>query len=305
MINEQMIAESPALLKVIDYADPSVEQAMTSGRMNTDEATLREQIRASIRRGYPQMRQGPVRPERVCLVGSGPSLNDPETLQELRDLVWEGAILITMNGSYHWCIERNLRPQTQILMDARPVNARFLHPAVPKCNYVLASQCAPAAWDMVAGREHVWIFHPVVKSEPIAQELDSYYGGQWMGVGGGTTVASRALNLLRQCGYVRFDLFGIDCCWQGDHHHAMAQPENANDRKTRVTAGERGRPETMRTFEVSAWMLKQFEDLMTQCQPAINGKHWLLQVHGDGLFAHVMRVLGTGLEVDMRECDGT
>lgn len=295
MLNDGTEAKA---LAVVDYADAVVADRMAHGRVNTDAETIVANIRSSIRRGYPQMRPGPVRPERVCLVGSGPSLH--ETEDELRQLLWEGASLVTLNGAYHWCRERNLRPQTQIVMDARASNARFLTPYVPKCNYVLASQCAPELWDTIKDYPDVWIFHAVVKgAEDASVLLDAYYAGNWIGTGGGTTVASRAINLLRQAGYVRFDLFGIDCCWHGDEHHALEQPENAGDQRVRVWAGAKDRPETMRPFLVSPWMLKQCEDLLTQM--AVNGKHYLLAAHGKGMFAYLLRILGAHDEVTMTQ----
>lgn len=285
------------LPSIVDYADPVVADQMANGAMNTGEDRIIEHIKSSIRRGYPQMRTAPARPERICLVGSGPSLD--RTLPELRHLVWEGASLVTLNGAYHWCIEHNLQPDTQIVMDARPSNARFVNPPVPKCNYVLASQCAPETWDAVEGRPHVWIWHPVVRSEGgPTKVLDEFYGQQWVGIGGGTTVASRAIYLLRTVGYLRFDLFGIDCCWMDGQHHAVPQPENDGDSRTRrsIEVGIKGTEET-RVFEASSWHLKQLEDLCTSLH--VNGKHYQIAVHGDGMFAHVMRVLGTNAIEDL------
>lgn len=285
------VSESVAPPTVIDYADPTVKTAMASGRMNTDESTILANVSASIRRGHTQWRGGPVRPDRICLVGSGPSL--AETDGELRQLIWEGAQLVTLNGAYHWAIDHGFKPNTQIVMDARASNARFVEPAVPKCNYVLASQCAPSVWDAVEGRPHVWIFHPVVKQEgPVSELLDTYYAGQWVGIGGGTTVATRAIGLLRTAGYLRFDLFGIDCCRFGEAHHALPQPENDGDRYVTVTLSEADRPETVRTFTVAHWHLKQFEDLLTIMK--VNGQHFTLTAHGDGMFSYALRILGSG-----------
>lgn len=285
-------ADTPSgpLPAIIDYVDPVVASHMANGQMNTTEDRLLVNIAAAIRRGHPQMRTGQVHPQRICLVGSGPSLADTEG--ELRQLLWDGAILVTMNGAYHWCRERNLKPQTQIVMDARASNARFVQPYVPKCNYVLASQCDPAVWDAVAEYPDVWIFHAVTKASEgqTAELLDRYYGGQWLGIGGGTTVATRAINLLRTVGYVRFDLFGIDCCWLGDAHHALPQPENDHDKPSTVTVSVRGSTETV-TRQVSPWHLKQYEDFLTVMH--VNGQHFLLEVHGSGLLAETMRILGT------------
>lgn len=283
MLNAGEAQDAPAAGGVIAYADASVASSMASGRMNTDEATLLEHVRFSSRLGYPQMRTWPVRADRVCLVGSGPSLTD--TLPALRQAVWEGAKLVTLNGAYHWCIDHNLKPDTQIVMDARASNVRFVQPDVPGCRYVLASQCAPETWAAVAGRPDVWIWHGVVRADDaITEFLDSYYAKNWFGVGGGTTVATRALTLLRMAGYVRFELFGVDCCWLGGAHHALAQPEN--DRDGAMTVQVEGRE-----FHVAAWHLKQFEDFCAVLK--LNGQHFALTVHGEGLLAYVLRTLGS------------
>ncbi len=277
-------------LQVIDYGDPAVAERMANGTMNTDEATVLANISSSIRRSHTQMRPGPIRSERVCLVGSGPSLASTEA--ELRDLVWRGAHLVTMNAGYHWCIEHGLKPNTQIVMDARPTNARFLEPAVPDCRYVLASQCAPEVWQAVEGRPNVWIFHAVVKQEGATSDLlDKFYLGQWLGIGGGTTVATRAIHLLRLAGYVRFSLFGIDCCVLDGEHHALPQPENARDAFVRVKLTPSTAMDEAREFVCAPWGLKQYEDFLAIMK--INGQHFTLDVHGDGMLAYTLRTLGS------------
>lgn len=284
-------SEPVAPLGVIDYQDPVVAHHMANGAMNTTDEQILANVTSAIRRGHPQIRTHQPNPLRVCLVGSGPSLASTE--DELRQLVWEGATLVTLNGAYHWCLEHGLKPQTQIVMDARPSNARFVNPPVPHCHYVLASQCAPELWDAVEGRPNVWIFHPVTKHEsPVSAALDTYYGGQWIGIAGGTTVATRALTLLRITGHLRFDLFGIDCCWLGDQHHALPQPENDGDAKSKgiIRVGVRGSDET-REFHASGWQLKQAEDFCTILRA--NGKFFQIDVHGDGLLAHILRVCAT------------
>lgn len=278
---------------VVHYENPELAVAMASGRMNTDEAGLLANIQQAVRQGHPQMRTWPARGDRICLVGSGPSLNDTEA--ELRAAVWEGAQVVTLNGAYHWCLTHGIQPKTQIVMDARAVNARFVEPYVSGCRYVLASQCAPETWAAVQGRPDVWIWHAVVRAEDsITAFLDQFYAHHWFGVGGGTSVATRALMLLRMAGYLRFDLFGIDCCWLGAAHHALPQPENAGDTRVRVAVGDRDRPDTLRAFDVSAWHLKQFEDFCAVLH--VNGEQFTLTVHGDGLLAYILRTLGTEIE---------
>ena len=256
-----------------------------SGKVNVDDDQLLANVRSAIRRPYPQIKPQALQHTRICLVGSGPSLAD--TLPELVGLLHQGAKLVTLNGAYRWALDHYLHPGTQIVMDARPENARFLEPAIPRCRYVLASQCAPETWDVVEGRD-VWMFHAATGSSgPLKDLLDAHYLGQWFGVGGGTTVLTRAISLLRTVGYVRFDLFGADSCWLKGRHHAFDQPENAKDKWVSMMVAPTGHPELTKVFRCSGWMVKQAEDFLQQIR--INGSQFVVTVHGDGLLAYILQ----------------
>lgn len=251
----------------------------------SDEAVL-ENIRSSIRRGHPQVRPQPFQTDRVCLVGGGPSLED--TYEELRQLYFEGAKIITLNGAYEWCIERNLIPRAAIILDARASNARFIKRPVPECRYMLAGQCHPDVWDMVEGRD-AWIWH-ACESQAEQALLMEYYLGKFFSVGhgpiGGTTVLVRSIALLRMLGFVRFDLFGADSCVRGDQHHAYAQPENDGEPlanfRLQAAGGHVGR-----MFRATSWQLKQFEDFIQMIRAT--GHEYVLNVHGDGLLAYALQ----------------
>lgn len=265
-------------LKIIEGID-------LKGRINVDDETIQRNIASAIRRGHPQMRRQSPQAQRVCIVGGGPSL--ATTFDELRELVFGGAKLVTVNGAYQYCLERNLKPTAQIVMDARESNARFVSPEVPGCQYVLASQCHPATFDAVEGRDNVWIFHAMNPDAIEKQILDDYYFGQWHGVVGGTTVAMRAVMLLRMVGFLRFDLFGIDSCFMDGAHHAYAQPENDHDRPRKVVAHPSGHSEMAREFACAPWHIKQVEDFLAMIR--YNGDNFLLNVHGNGLLAYALQ----------------
>lgn len=297
MINDTDIAADDTAMKVIEWE----KFAGVVGKVNIDDEILLSNVRSSIRRGHPQVQHNSPKNDRIVLCGGGPSLATSE--EEIRELVWAGAKLVTVNGAYQWCIAHGLQPRTQIVMDGRAFNAKFLNPPVPECRYLLASQCHPSLWDAVADRPHVWIFHATTGSseDGLKELLDAYYLKQWMGVSGGVTVACRALVLLRMLGYLRFDIFGVDCCWLGGAHHAYDQPENAHDKKFVVTIGPCGSTDT-RQFVVSGWHLKQFENLIQIIR--VNGKHFMLNAHGDGLFAYALNAIATvseNFDLDVKE----
>lgn len=263
---------------------------LVGGRVNVGDDQLLENIRGAIRRGHPQVKPQAVQANDVALVCGGPSLES--TIGELRDVIAAGAKVVTVNGAYRWCLDRNIIPSMQIVMDARPSNARFFEPALPRCYYLLASQCHPSAWDAVAGREHVWIYHVGVseKDSPAHKLLDSYYMGNWHGISGGTTVGTRAIALLRTIGYVRFHIFGMDSCWIDGAHHAYPQPENERDRRLVFTANPSGHPELGRKFICAPWHVQQAADFLAFLK--YQGQHFVLNVHGDGLLAYALRSFG-------------
>jgi hypothetical protein len=269
------VADGLAVFEGIDFANAKV---------NTSDAILLAHVTSSIRRGYPQV--WPVAPhgERVAIVGGGPSL--AETFDELRALYFEGVKIVTVNGAYHWCLERNIRPSAQIVVDARAHNARFVQPDVPRCRYYLASQCHPAMWDAVAGREFVAIYHDPC-SEDVKAALDAYYLGHWSPMPGGTTVGTRAIALLRRLGYLRMDLFGFDSCWLDDQHHGYTQPENDRDQRLRVTVSPLDAPDLAQDFFCASWHLKQAEDLIAFIRAS--GHQFKLAIHGRGLLAFLLR----------------
>ena len=263
-----------------------IEGLEMEGRLNTSDEDVLANIQASIRRGHPQIKRQELQNDRICLVGSGPSLAHTET--ELVRLLHEGAKLVTVNGGYHWCLARNLKPSAQVVIDARAGNERFVEPDAPGCVYMLASQCHPKVFDAVEGRSAVWIFHTMNEGNPTKDLLDEFYLGQWDGVPGGTTVATRAMVVLRMLGYLRFDLFGIDSCVMEGVHHAVPQPENAHDKFYPLKVGPTSHPEISRTFTVTGWHCKQFEDMLQFIR--VNGDFVLVNVHGDGLIAYALRV---------------
>jgi hypothetical protein len=263
--------------------------ALPAGSINTTDEQLLANIAHSIRLGHPQVRPAAPNGVRICLVGGGPSLAD--TFDELRALYFEGAKVVTVNGAYRWCLEHNIKVSAQIVLDARPGNARFVDPAVPECRYYLASQCHPETWRAVEGRDYVGIWHAIGPDEAIEQVLNAYYAGAWCNIGhgtlGGTTVLIRAIALLRTLGFLRYDLFGADSCFLGPQHHAYDQPENDRDRRIAFRVQPSGHPELGRTFWCAPWHVKQLECFCLMIRE--RGDSFKLNIHGDGLLAYALR----------------
>jgi hypothetical protein len=78
--------------------------------------------------------------------------------------------------------------------------------------------------------------------------------------------------------------------------HIVPQPENDHDQFYQLKVGPTSHPELSRTFTVTGWHCKQFEDILQFIR--VNGESVLIHVHGDGLIAYA---LGVGADLAMDE----
>lgn len=260
----------------------TAEDVMAHGRVNIDVETKHRQTAENLAHGWPTVQPCAVQDDtEVMLVGGGWSL--PSQLDTIRRLRAQGAKLVTLNNAYHWCLAQGLTPSATIVMDGRAFNARFTHPVVDHCKYLICSQVHPSVLEGLPP-DRTWLWHDA--DEATRTQLAAHYGeGQFFVVPGGSTVFLRALPLLRMLGFHRFHVFGVDSCCAPETraHHAYAQPENDHRILLPVTVNNG------RVFHCQPWMVSQareFEGLLTQM-----GELFELEVYGDGLLKQMLETL--------------
>ena len=266
---------------------------------NTTDEIIRAQVDANMRRGLPQVQPHAPNPNVAVLVCGGPSLNDCE--KELVEAVWRGGKVITVNGAYEWCLKRNIRPAATVMLDAREFNKRFVETAVPDCKYLLASQCHPATFDLCADRD-TYIWHACSGGDEELAAIRKYYFDRTYPVTIGTTVAIRAISLLRMLGFEWIDVFGLDSCWLGGTHHAYSQNENDIDQVLSVWLRPQAEDGAFvdshaQHFSCSPWHVKQAQDFLDLVKD--RGESFHLNVHGPGLIATMIKT-GADLSVEQR-----
>ena len=247
-----------------------------NGKVNTSAECIIANIRRNIRRHLPQMNLwGHTGADRCILLGGGPSLD--EHVDEIRKLRRAGWKLATLNGAHNWCADRELVPSVHIQLDARDFNARFVERPVPTCAYLIASQSSPKVFDRLENN-NVWIWHGV--SDPKERAvLDKFYLRRWINVHGGTTVGTRAPNLLHMMGFNKINVYGMDSCLRGGKHHAYAQEENNSSQLFEVRSGNR-------RFQCHPWMAVQADEFMQMIPHYPDDL--MLSFRGRGLLAHII-----------------
>lgn len=241
------------------------------GTINMDVATVEAQTLANIRDGWQQVQPHDRQEREVVLLCGGPSMADCE--QEIRDLRSGGAAIVTVNGAYHWALDRGLQVGAQIVLDARAFNHRFVHPVTDYTRYLVASQCHPMTYAGLP-RERTYQWHSSISDE--ADALVREMHEHCFIIPGGSTVVLRALPLLRMLGFYKIHLFGFDSCVRGAQHHAYSQMENDGEPTVAVVCGGK-------TYHCTPWMVAQaseFRDIA-----GLLGDEVQLAVHGDGLIA--------------------
>jgi 2-polyprenyl-3-methyl-5-hydroxy-6-metoxy-1,4-benzoquinol methylase len=248
-----------------------------AGVLNTEDEQIRANVRHNIAQGWEQVRPHVANDFETLILGGGPSLGEFE--QEIKQRRANGAKLVTLNGAYNWAIENGLVPSAQIIVDARPFNARFTKPVLDSCRYLIASQCDPAVFEgLPKDRTYIWHTNPAL----IKDDLNAQYEG-WYSVPGGSTVLLRAIPLMRMLGYRMFHLYGCDSCLKGERHHAYSQPENDNGLTVPVTVNPGGR-----MFYCKPWMISQAQEMMDLIKFLSDEVE--LEIHGDGLLKHILEV---------------
>jgi len=254
------------------------EAGLEGLKINVEDDKLLDNVRQNIRRQLPQVRPHQINSAETVVVGGGWSLD--ETFEDLRKCVWKGANVVACNGAGNWLVERNIKPHAIVILDARPSNVKFVEQNIEGCKYFLASQCDPSLFEACKDRD-TYIWHCGSGEGEEGKILDEYYVGAWNVVPGTCCVGFRAVCMLRMLGFMYFHIFGVDSCYkETGEHHAYAQPENDGEDTIRIQVAGKD-------FTVSAWQYSQAIDFaaLVKCQ----GHQFFLDVHGNGLIAHMIR----------------
>lgn len=255
-----------------------------TGVLNAEEEKIRQNVRHNIAMGWQQIHPHSTNDIQIMFLGGGPSML--QFVDEIKEKRESGVKLVTFNGAYNWALEQGLKPSAQIIVDARPFNARFTKPVIDECKYLLASQCDPSVFENMP-RDRTYLFHSMPNL--VGDILDEYYKpGGWHAVPGGSTVLLRAIPMMRMLGYRWFHLYGCDSCLavnpSGEKlHHAYPQPENDGALVLPVTINPGNR-----VFYCHPWMVSQaqeFIDTIRKMGDLIN-----LEIHGDGLLSYILEM---------------
>jgi len=253
------------------------KEIIKDGKLNTDLEIIKNNVSYNIKQGWQQVIPYPTNDVEIMMLGGGPTMIQFQ--DDIKKKRAEGVKLITLNGTYNWCLDNNLIPSAQVVTDAREFNKRFTKPIVDGCKYFICSQVHPDVFiDLPKDRTYIW--HTC--SDLNGNMLKEQYPDGWHVVPGGSTVLLRAIPLFRMLGFKRMHLYGCDSCLMDNKHHAYSQPENDNGQVIPITVNPGGK-----VFYCNPWMISQAEEMMSLIK--FFGDEIELEIYGDGLLAQILK----------------
>lgn len=154
------------------------------------------------------------RTEPVAVVAFGPSL--AETWAEIKAFQY----VISCSGSHQFLIEHGIVPTWHVEVDPRPHKAALIGTPHKDVEYLIASTCHAAVFDLLEGYT-VKLWHVFDSTAEAKRVLPR---GEWA-LTGGSSVGLRAMTIARFLGFTDLHVFGMDgCASSAEASHAGAHP---------------------------------------------------------------------------------
>lgn len=250
-------------------------------RCNTEMDILKRNVYHALTLNLPELVEQSEHERTVCIVGGGPSTK--RSIQELKVRANAGQEIWALNNSAQFLIDNGIIPDGQWIIDARPLNAKFITPHGTK---YIASQCDASVFE--AAGDDVMVYHEATCDEFITKRPVTL-------IGGGTTVAMKALCGAYALGYRHVHIYGLDSSIEDGEHHAYKQVENDGDAIVDVNVDDR-------RFKAAPWMVRQVEDFISLADELAN-RGVEINVHCGGLLGYVSQKMQETREKPM-EVDG-
>lgn len=194
----------------------------------TSPGRMLQNMRSALSRGLPEVAGCRRHGLTLSVAGGGPSLAD--TMRQLTGMV------AAINGSQKFLTEHGIVPNVCGILDAG-AHMPDVITADRRVRYYVASICDPGVFDKLKDCE-VRLWHPT--SVTGGEGLLELRGGDWLQIGGGSTMGLRWVNLGYVMGFRTFHLHGFDSSFRDGQTHAYQDRERGGDiitvagRKTRA-----------------------------------------------------------------------
>lgn len=246
---------------------------------NVADSEILANMRLACARNLPWLQMLDPNTEKVIIVGGGPSVRAfLPTIKAMRE---SGAKIVALNATMEMLTDAGCAVDYFVMLDARPESVSFLTRGAA-AQYLVASQCPPAAFDAVAGKP-VTLWHPNYKG---VQEIVG--DRECALIGGGSTVGLQSMSIMYAMGFRDIHLYGFDSSYEDGAGHAYPQPHNDADQTEEFIVDGKH-------FLATRWMARQAVEFQTSAKQLADGGA-VVTVHGHGLLPTVAVLMSRPLE---------
>lgn len=174
----------------------------------------KDNIDKTLSYGYPDIQclTQTMKDKEAVILGGGPSIDAyPEKIKEMQK---NGVVIISIERMYQWCFKHGITPDFVLCMDASDDVVEGFTQINPKTKHILATQCLPAAFELVKEYDN-YIFSLPQRGidQPAYWQKHGYKRVTIVNGGGSVTLASMAIAMT--FGMKKIHIFGFDCHMTG------------------------------------------------------------------------------------------
>lgn len=231
----------------------------------------------------PDWREGRV----ATIIGGGPSLS--KNLDDLR----KEKFTIACGSVHDYLMEQQIAPAYSLICDPDPIMANYIKKIGPGTVYLVASQCDKAVFSMLQHRK-TFLWDCLGPTEFNEEMFDKE---RVNAIPGGCTVGTRAILCAIGMGFRRIRLYGMDCCLDGEKHHAYEFNNPELEKLGELWTIQLDNSDKI--FTVSGYMMAQIQDFREILKTY--GSALSLEIVGDGVLAELARLANIEAEKQLSE----
>ncbi len=165
---------------------------------------------SAFQRGLPELTEllGHETGKQAIIIGGGPSIQGE--VEKIHALRLAGAVVVTCERMYAWCLLHGIIPEYVVTMDASDDVSQAFTDLQPGSVHLVASQCLPAVFDALAG-EKVYLYSTPQTGIEVSDMWEMGNYPEITIVNGGGSVVLCSLSIAMTLGMRTLHIFGFDC----------------------------------------------------------------------------------------------
>ncbi len=151
----------------------------------------------------------------AVIIGGGPSVDG--YIKTIRDKIDEGAIVISIERMYSWCLDHSIVPNYVVVLDASNDVMQSFNSVHSDVKHIIAAQVKHEVIDYLKGHDS-YVFNVHQPGIPLAQYFADGTQEVMTLINSGSSVTLCAMSVAMYLGCKDFSVFGFDCHVSGGNY---------------------------------------------------------------------------------------